>query len=159
MELEKWKERYTSIMADAFPPATYENWTKCQTLFPHAELVLDYRPVDKGSLQQWTAILTNTGWYAREQASYDNAEAMNRRALEGREKVLGREHPSTLASVGNLASVFQYQGKYEGAEAMNRRTLNRKEKVLGRKHPSTLTSVNNLASVLQYQSKYEEAEG
>jgi hypothetical protein len=27
---------------------------------------------------------------------------MHRRDLEGREKVLGREHPDTLTSVGNL---------------------------------------------------------
>ena len=47
---------------------------------------------------------------------------MNRRVLGGREKVLGRDHPDTLSSVGNLASVLQDQGKYE-AEEMNRRAL------------------------------------
>ena len=31
----------------------------------------------------------------------------NRRALEGKEKVLGVEHPSTLTSVSNLASVAE----------------------------------------------------
>ncbi|KAL8696332.1 MAG: hypothetical protein Q9201_007713, partial [Fulgogasparrea decipioides] len=25
-ELERWKERYIAIIADAFPPGTYENW-------------------------------------------------------------------------------------------------------------------------------------
>jgi len=44
---------------------------------------------------------------------------MNRRALEGREKVLGKEHPDTLTSVNNLAFVLQDQGKYEEAEQMN----------------------------------------
>jgi len=41
---------------------------------------------------------------------------MNRRALEGREKALRKEHPSTLTSVNNLAFVLQGQGKYEEAE-------------------------------------------
>ena len=45
---------------------------------------------------------------------------MNRRALEGYEKVLGKEHPATLTSVNNLAGVLQDQGKYEEAEKMNR---------------------------------------
>jgi hypothetical protein len=36
---------------------------------------------------------------------------MNRRALEGREKALGKEHPDTLTSISNLASVLQDQGK------------------------------------------------
>jgi hypothetical protein len=47
---------------------------------------------------------------------YKKAEEMNRRALEGKEKVLGVEHPS---------------GKYEVAEEMHRRALEGKEKVLG----------------------------
>ena len=41
---------------------------------------------------------------------------MHRRALEAREKVLGREHPDTLTSVNNLGNVLFMQGKYEEAE-------------------------------------------
>jgi len=37
------------------------------------------------------------------------AEEMNRRALIGREKVLGVEHPYTLINVSNLASMLQAQ--------------------------------------------------
>ena len=48
---------------------------------------------------------------------------MSRRALEGSEKVLGMEHPETLTSIGNLASVLRNQGKYEAAEEMGRRVL------------------------------------
>ena len=47
-ELEQWKETYIAIMADAFPPGMDEHWGRCQMLFPHAELVLEYRPVDEG---------------------------------------------------------------------------------------------------------------
>ncbi len=46
----------------------------------------------RGLFQQWAAILDNAGWYAREQA-------MNQRALDGCDKVLGKEHPDTLTSV------------------------------------------------------------
>ena len=46
---------------------------------------------------------------------------MARRALEGREKVLGKTHPDTLASTSNLAFVLKRQGKYEAAEAVNQR--------------------------------------
>jgi hypothetical protein len=44
---------------------------------------------------------------------------MHQRALEGREKVLGNEHPDTLASVNRLGSVFARQGMYIKAEAMH----------------------------------------
>ena len=92
------------------------------------------------------------------QGKYEASEEMNRRALKGREKVLGVEHPDTLTSVGNLASMLQCQGKYEAAEKMHRRALDGREKLPGDEHPDTLTSISNLASVLQYQGKYETAE-
>jgi tetratricopeptide (TPR) repeat protein len=93
----------------------------------------------------------------QDQGKYEAAEAMNRRALEGSEKVLGKDHPSTLTSVSNLASVLQGQGKYEAVEAMNRRALEGSEKVLGKDHPSTLTSVYCLAHLLHHRHRYKEA--
>ncbi|OCL03965.1 hypothetical protein AOQ84DRAFT_226702 [Glonium stellatum] len=94
----------------------------------------------------------------RYQGKYKQAEEMYWRALEGREKVLGRERPDALTSVNNPASVLRYQGKYKQADEMNRRALEWCEKVLGEEHPTTLTSVSDLALVLQDQGKYEQAE-
>ena len=108
-----------------------------------------------------TARLSGLGLLAlvlRGQGKYEAAEEMNRRALEGYEKVLGVEHPHILTSVNNLASVLGYQGKYKAAEEMNRRALEGYKKVLGVEHPSTLISVSNLALVLRDQRKYEAAE-
>jgi len=39
------------------------------------------------------------------------AEEMDRRTLEGMEKVLGKEHPNTLTNVSNLALMLQDQGQ------------------------------------------------
>jgi hypothetical protein len=52
---------------------------------------------------------------------YEEAEVMNRRALAGRDKVLGEEHPDTLISVSNLTLVLSSQGKYQEAGTMNSR--------------------------------------
>ncbi|KAF3078608.1 hypothetical protein TWF102_003307, partial [Orbilia oligospora] len=59
-----------------------------------------------------------------------------KRALAGYEKTLGKDHPSTLSTIHNIAVVFDNQGKYD--EAMYKRALAGKEKVLGKDHPSTL---------------------
>jgi tetratricopeptide (TPR) repeat protein len=93
----------------------------------------------------------------RNQGKYNKAEQMNRRILEGRKKALGKEHPDTLISVNNLASVLQDQGKYDDAEAMYRQILEGRKKALGNEHEDTLTTVNNLALVLQNQKKYKQA--
>ena len=121
-------------------------------------LVLEYQPIKKSFLRRWTAVLSNAAWYAAEQGRYNEAEQMDRRALDGREKVLGNEHPDTLRSVSNLASVLQHQGKYDEAEQMNRRALDSSEKVLGKEHPHTLMSVNNLGNLYKNQDKMAEAE-
>ena len=69
-------------------------------------------------------------------------EARVRESLQLREKLRGKEHPSTLTSVNNLALVLSSQGKYEEAERMNRLALEGYEKALGKEHPSTLNSVS-----------------
>jgi Tfp pilus assembly protein PilF len=158
-ELALWQEKSRAIMAEMFPDGQYESWNECQRLLPHAKEVT--KPIcdldDEDRLNAAT-LLSNCGWFLNLQGAYEEAEAMHRRALEAREKVLGREHPSTLSSVNNLGNVLDSQGKYEEAEAMHRRALEAREKVLGREHPSTLTSVSNLGNVLFRQGKYEEAE-
>ena len=72
-----------------------------------------------------------------------------RRALEGRERQLGANHPGTLAAVNNLALLLQDQGKLAEAEPLFRRALKGCEQQLGAQHPGTLTSVNNMARLLQ----------
>ncbi|KAK3614601.1 hypothetical protein LTR56_026644 [Elasticomyces elasticus] len=157
-ELQRWAAHSIGKLDKVLPDGRYENWPECRMLYPHARLVLHVQPSSRDALVQWSSVLFKAAWFAAEQGEYVAAEAMNRRALEGREKALGKEHPSTLKSVSNLASVLQEQGKYEAAEAMNRRALESREKALGEEHPSTLMSVENLALVLQYQGKYEVAE-
>ncbi|KAH9859266.1 hypothetical protein J1614_012214 [Plenodomus biglobosus] len=88
---------------------------------------------------------------------YKEAEAMNRQTLVGTEKVLGHEHPDTLTSMNNLATVLNIQGNYEEAEAMHRQMMVRREKVLGPKHPSTLWTVYSLVYLLTLRYRYTES--
>jgi len=62
---------------------------------------------------------------------------MNRRALEGYEKALGKEHPSTLASVYRLAYLLYQQEQYQDALPLYQRAYVGYEKALGRDHPTT----------------------
>jgi tetratricopeptide (TPR) repeat protein len=157
-ELEKWKERYIRIMHEAFPEPSYENWTVCQALFPHTEVLLSYRPANRKCLEEWAATLSKAASYARYKGSYIVAGKMEQEALDLREEVLGKEHPDTLISTNNFALLLLNQGKYDEAEPLYRQTLALRGKVLGREHPDTLMSMNNLALLLDYQGKYDEAE-
>ena len=60
--------------------------------------------------------------------------------------VLGKEHPSTLMSMNNLAEVLRHQGNYEQAEEMHRQALRLRETVLGKEHPEYHTRTQHLSS-------------
>jgi tetratricopeptide (TPR) repeat protein len=98
-----------------------------------------------------TVTLLNAG-------KYREAESVARVTLERGERVLGAEHPDTLGSINNLASLYQDQGRYGEAEPLLRRSLAAKESVLGAEHPRTLTGLNNLAFLYEDQGRYGEAE-
>ncbi|KAK8002369.1 response regulator [Apiospora arundinis] len=144
-------------LSKKFPWPKHENRDIWTWYLPHAQAVLGLRDecgesAVLGSLQHNVAGCYNL------LGKYAEAEQMHRQTLGLRETVLGREHPSTLASMNNLAESLRQQGKHAEAEEMHRQTLGLKETVLGREHPSTLDSMNNLAISLRQQGKHAEAE-
>ena len=58
------------------------------------------------------------GMLYADQGKLGEAEKMYQRALEGKEKVLGPDHTSTLGTVNNLGSLYADQGKLGEAEKM-----------------------------------------
>ena len=89
--------------------------------------------------------------------SYDLATQLLQWALAGKEKTLGKEHPDTLTTVHDMASVFDNQGEYDKALKWYQRTLDGEEKTLGKDHPDTLTTVHGMASVFDNQGEYDKA--
>ena len=71
---------------------------------------------------------------------------MNRQALEGKEKVLGREHPNTLNSVYCLAFLSVQQQCYPAALALYQRAYKGRVRVLGATHPGTVACLNHYES-------------
>ena len=72
--------------------------------------------------------------------------------------MLGPEHPDTLASMTNLASIYGDEGKYAQAEALTSQTLEIQRRVLGPEHPDTLMSMGNLALTYGEEDEYPQAE-
>ncbi|KIX05174.1 uncharacterized protein Z518_06046 [Rhinocladiella mackenziei CBS 650.93] len=94
----------------------------------------------------------------RQQLLYKEAEQMYQRALAGREKVRGLDHPSTLTTVCCLGNLHRDQGKLAEAGEMYQRALAGQEKVLGLDHTSTLLTVIGFGSLFCYQGMLDEAE-
>ncbi|MGD1873001.1 MAG: tetratricopeptide repeat protein, partial [Mastigocoleus sp.] len=80
------------------------------------------------------------------------------RSLSILEKVLGKEHRHTAASLNNLAILYEDQGNYSKAEPLYLQSLSISEKVLGKEHPLVATTMNNLAGIYEDQGNYSKAE-
>jgi hypothetical protein len=100
---------------------------------------------------------TAIGTHAQQRGRYALAYAAHSHALSAHTTNAGTEHPDTLTSRNNLATVLHDQGKLDEAEQEHRATLDTRMRVLGTEHPNTLTSRNNLATVLRDQGKLNEA--
>ena len=64
---------------------------------------------------------------------------------QGKE-ILGSNHRDTLATVHNLAVLFEKQNKLDEAESLYQRELKGYEETLGPKHPDTLKTQTYLLS-------------
>lgn len=74
-------------------------------------------------------------------------------ALEKRRETLGPDHPDTLRSMRELATVFKEQGRYPEAESLLRQTLGRQQRVLGADHPDTFITITVLAAVCEAEDQ------
>jgi tetratricopeptide (TPR) repeat protein len=86
------------------------------------------------------------------------AQPLYEKALAIRRKVLGEEHPNTVASYNNLAFNLNAQVRYAQAQPLYEKALAIRRKALREEHPATAQSYSNLAYTLNAQGRYTEAE-
>jgi eukaryotic-like serine/threonine-protein kinase len=108
-------------------------------------------------MHYWAASQERQSAPERSKQRMQKARQMGEEVLEAKRRVLGEEHQSTLASMGNLASVYLDLGLFDEAEAMKRKDLEVTLRVLGEDHPDTQVSLANLGSMLRRRGKHAEA--
>ena len=77
--------------------------------------------------------------------------------LADQERVLGADHPDTLATRNNLATAYWTAGRTAEAITLYEQTLADRERVLGADHPDTLKTRNNLAAAYRAAGRTAEA--
>jgi hypothetical protein len=85
------------------------------------------------------------------QGDLAGARTLEEQVLEAMARLLGKEHPDTLNSMLNLASLYHTQNQYAKAESLHRQVL----RILaefghrtGHEHPKFRTAINNYAGLL-----------
>ena len=139
-ELEKWRQQYIKILNSEFPTGEYENWAKCQVLFPHAKSAAGQRPVERDSIIEWASVLYKAAWYDWRKGNGAEGEELAVKAMNARKNLLGLEHEETLNSVEMVGLIYLLQGRWKDAEELVIQVMETRKRILGAEHPDTLTS-------------------
>jgi hypothetical protein len=155
--IAQWTERAITQLEGVFPDHNHQNRSVWRRYLPHVRYVLRSDVVHKDAENR-----TNLTWrFAMclySDSRFNEAEAPFMEVVETWKKVLGAEHPDTLASMNNLASTYGSQGRWKEAEELEVQMKETWKRVLGVEHPDTLTSMDNLASTYWNQGRWREAE-
>jgi serine/threonine protein kinase/TolA-binding protein len=129
-------------------------YSRAMKYFQEAETLTDV----KRNSEEWARLQDAIADLLFAQGNYAAAEKLFRGVIEIRSRVLGPEHPDTLASRHRLIYALNEEEKHVEAEAEARQVVKLREKILGQEHPDTLLSRYNLANALYHEGKYAEAE-
>ena len=101
-------------------------------------------------------VLASALWYSAELGAPQAAVALSD-AVTHLSKILGPDHPHTLASRNNLAGAYYSAGRLGEAIPLYEQTLADRVRVLGDDHPDTLASRSNLAGAYESAGRLGEA--
>jgi len=89
---------------------------------------------------------------------YDAAMPLLESALAIRRRVLGDEHPDTLATLNDAGAMLFMRGQTAEAEDYLVRAREARARTLGPDHPDAIESLGNVGTLLRRQGKLAEAE-
>ncbi|KAI9763277.1 MAG: hypothetical protein M1839_006524, partial [Geoglossum umbratile] len=134
--LSRWTGRAVARLEEIFPDDDHKNRSIWRAYLPHARHVLSSSLI-KDDVQERMKLLWKYSMCLYSDGRYDEAEKSFLQVMETRKRKLGAEHPSTLASIANLASTYRNQGRWKEAEELEVQVMETRKRVLGEEHPST----------------------
>jgi tetratricopeptide (TPR) repeat protein len=139
------------------PVTPIDDYSKCIQYLPHAIAALEHTGCKNLEVELRWDLESCVGCVLVTMADYVTAMEWYQRALDGYEKTLGKDHPSTINTVNNMGLAFCNQGEYGKAIEWYQRSLDGYEKTLGMDHPSTLDTVNHIGSVFDNCGEFDKA--
>jgi serine/threonine-protein kinase len=119
--------------------------------------ILDWKPANDFQAQTLSESLASLGVAKFSMGQYDEAEAIDRRALALDQRIFGEVHPRTAADLVNIALNKAARSRYSEAEPYYRQAVADMTKWYGPDNPETANTDTALAKTLIYEGKYDEA--
>ncbi len=155
-----WAATVVRVLRAAAPadpgddPATWPAWRR---LLPHVLAATDPARTLSPALDQVSWLLDRTACYLHIRGELHAARPLRERAHDLDRARLGDDHPDTLSSASNLATLLSNLGEYEQARALDEDTLARRRRVLGEDDPATLSSAHSVAITWRLSGERERA--
>jgi len=172
-EAEEWdrlqqaltdRELFLALFEHRTDVALGRYWVRLREVRPRIQigkLYLEIYPSWEAEEQQESGVgflANDLGVFLSASACYEEAEPLQRRALEIDEQSYGPYHPNIAASLNNLAVLLQETNRLSEAEPLFRRALEIKERSYGPDHHEVALVLRNLAMLLKKADRLSEAE-
>lgn len=131
----------TALPATVDDPARFAAW---RVLIPHIDALAEHSSPNTDTLLT-AYVICRAGAFLQHQWLNPLATPHLERAERGFTRMLGDEHPNTLAARHYLARAYQDTGDLSGAIQLYRRILDDYEQIWGPDHPETLNLHRSLA--------------
>jgi tetratricopeptide (TPR) repeat protein len=157
-EAERIREEVLDLVWRHYPYGKYENWSRCEVLEPHAQIVLGSTYNSHKSELQKAHVLNQNARYNETQGRFKISEEKVQKAINLRRSYLDPDHLDHLESFSLLATIYTHQRRWDEAEQLQVQIIETRKRVLKADHPSTLVSIGNLAEIYRGQRRWDEAE-
>ncbi|KAJ5722628.1 hypothetical protein N7488_000663 [Penicillium malachiteum] len=149
--------RAADHMQNVFPDCDYTNRKQWREYIPHA-LFLFSQAEFTDQRNKYIDLMDRAAHCLSSDGRWYEAEVLYLSVWNIEEERSGPEHPDTLGSMADLASIYLSQGRWKEAEKLSLQVMEKRKIHLGPDHLDTLSSMTSLASVYQDQGRWKEAE-
>lgn len=139
-----------------FPLPEHGNRDVWMPYLPHALAVLNI-PAHSPGIVAEAQLLSNVARSNFILGRFQASQLEYRRETQICQRVLGKDHPYTLISMGNAAFALIGLGEYKEAEQIQAQMVKLFQKVLGKTHWRTIVSMDHLASTRARLGEYKGA--
>lgn len=161
---DRWAtEALKSITARFPPPYSCFNsgyFSSCETLFPHAELVLRYefKSSEKEVELTRAKLLNSSGRYLCWTGNYDEARSRFKHSTQINTEYLGEKNVETMTSTGLLGWFLEIYDEDPKAVPILKRLVELRQDILGIDDPRTTDATSDLAAAIARTGNLVESE-
>lgn len=144
------------LLAQASPADHPNPRLEVRTLFHRAASSLEDNFQDQPLVK--ASLLNTIGVAQGYLGQLDESETALTEAYQLRTKLLGKQHPDTLATQSDLGTLYANRGRYQQAQKLLEATLASETKLLGAEHENVLETQLNLGNLYLTIGDYGRAE-